>query len=126
MWDGFNKRKFPRLALRCEITIFSEGQQAKPVLALTENLGIGGVCVILDKALERFSACSLRLDLTENQPPVECKGKVVWVVPTQSSMSSAKQFDIGIEFVGLDSETQTRVQKFVELQVKKSPQSIIA
>ncbi len=126
MWDGFNKRKFPRLALRCEITILSEEQQVKPVAALTENLGIGGVCVILDKALERFSICSLRLDLGENQPAIECKGKVVWVVPTHSSQGSAKQFDIGIEFSGLDPETQARVQKFVELQVKKSPQSIIA
>ena len=125
MWDGFNKRKFPRIALRCEITILAGEEQVKPVLTLTENLGIGGVCVILDKALERFSVCSLRLDLAENQPPIECKGKVVWVVPTQSSTGSAKQFDIGIEFSGLDTETQARVQKFIELQVKKSPQSII-
>ena len=124
MWDGFNKRKFPRLALRCEITILAEEHPVKPVVALTENLGIGGVCVIIDKALERFSTCSLRLDLAENEPSIECKGKVVWVVPTQALGS--KQFDTGIEFSGLDPETQARVQKFVELQVKKSPQSIIA
>lgn len=127
MWDGFNKRKFPRLALRCEITILSDDQQTKPVLALTENLGIGGVCVIIDKALDRFSTCSLRLDLAENQPPIECKGKVVWVVPThQISKGSATQFDTGIEFSGLDTETQGRVQKYVEAQVKISPSSIIA
>lgn len=125
MWDGFNKRKFPRLALRCEVSILADDQQTKPVLTLTENLGIGGVCIILDKALERFSTCNLRLDLEEGQPPIQCKGKIMWVVPTQAS-GTAKQFDTGIEFTGLDSETQDRVRKFVETQVKKSPQSIIA
>lgn len=122
MWDGFNKRKFPRLALRCEVTVLTDDLPQKSVLTLTENLGIGGVCVILDKALDRFSSCSLKLELDENQPPIDCKGKIMWVVPTQGG----KRFDTGIEFSGLDPETQARVQKFVEAQVKKSPQSIIA
>lgn len=120
MWDGFNKRKFPRLLLRFEISISSAEPSAKPILTLTENLGVGGACVILDKAFDRFSLCSIRLDLEEGQPPVECKGKIVWVVPTKSQGISSCQFDTGVEFVDLDSATQNRIRNFIESQSKKT------
>lgn len=123
MWDGFNKRKFPRLALRCEITILSD-VSGRPVLTLTENLGAGGVCVILDHPLERFSKCRLRLELEEGKPAIDCSGRVVWAVPTQGG-KSGKQYDIGIEFTGLEPEQAQTVRSFIEAEVKKSPSSVL-
>lgn len=119
MWDGFNKRKFPRLALNCEIAIQSETSSA-PVSAVTENLGIGGLCVILSQQLERFSKCRLRLDLGE-KTPVECDARVVWIVPTQGTTPSKKHFDTGLEFVGLEPEAVARVRAYIESELKKNP-----
>ncbi len=124
MWDGFNKRKFPRVALQCEVTILSD-LSGKPVLTLTENVGVGGVCLILDHPLDRFSKCRIKLELGDSKNTVECDGRVVWAVPTQSGKSGRKQFDTGIEFTGLEPETVNQVRGFLEAEIKKSPSSVL-
>lgn len=117
MWDGFNKRKFPRINLCCELTI---GHQPKEqVLKVqTENLGAGGVCVILEKHLERFSTVFIRLELDPNLPWIECLGKVVWCVPSHGAKSGKECFDTGIEFVGLQPAQQDLIRSYVESRVE--------
>ena len=68
-WAGLDKRQFPRVNAKCDISI--QGRFNNPLHAHTENLGIGGVCVILKEELERFSDVSLRLALKEENPPTE-------------------------------------------------------
>jgi c-di-GMP-binding flagellar brake protein YcgR len=119
MWDGFNKRKFPRLNIHCEINILSEEEKA-PIRTSTENLGVGGVCVILDKPLERFSKCRVKLDLQHKE--FLCDAKVVWIVPTRSEAKSTKRrFDTGLEFVGLEPEQLSAIRGYIEKSVQKSP-----
>lgn len=112
MWDGFNKRKFPRVNINCEVTIKPDSESA-PLKAVTENLGLGGICVLLDHSVERFSKCRVKLDLDEKFPKIECEGKAIWSVPTQD-VKSKKRFDIGIEFMGLEPEQQERIRVFLE------------
>lgn len=119
MWDGFNKRKFPRLNLRCEITVHSD-HYPSPIPTTTENLGSGGVCVILNKPLERFSKCRLRLELDEKSEDIECEGKVVWTVATGGMKSSKSRFDTGIEFEGLDQTSADRIRKFILSKAQKN------
>ncbi len=119
MWDGFNQRKFPRINLQCEIDILSE-TQSSPVKAATENIGVGGVCVILDKSLERFSQCRLRLDL-DGKNDFYCDGKIVWIVPTRDSRSSKKRYDTGIEFQNIDENQIEKIRQFIEKSLKKAP-----
>lgn len=116
MWDGFDKRKFPRLMLKCEIDILSSEHSAT-IHTSTENIGIGGVCVILDKSLERFSKCRVKLDLKGKA--FECEGKVVWIVPTRDSKQSKKRFDTGIEFEGLEAQDGSHLKSFIEKEVSK-------
>ena len=123
MWDGFNKRKFPRLALRCEVSILSD-LTGKPLVTLTENLGIGGVCIILDDQLERFSKCRVRLEL-DDKLNIECDGRVVWAVPTQGTKPNSKQYDTGIEFIGLEPEISAKIREYLEAEIKKSPSIIL-
>ena len=120
MWDGFNKRKFPRINVRCEIRIQPEVQP--PISAETENLGVGGVCVILNVPLERFSRCHIRLELDEKSSPIQCDGKVSWIVPTRSAKDKKKKcFDTGIEFEGLDPDDLEIIKDFLEVHAKKNP-----
>ena len=118
MWDGFNQRKFPRVNLQCEILIRAE-ELAAPISTVTENVGAGGVCVILDKPLERFSKCRIRLHLDEKAPVIDCGGKIVWVVSTQAIKSSKRRFDTGIEFVELEPANAGRIREFIEAHAKK-------
>ncbi len=117
MWDGFNKRKFPRLNLRCELTLrHPKGAQVHQ--AQTENLGAGGLCVMLERPLERFSTLSLRLELDRNLPWIECEGKVMWVVPSRAAGSKKENYDTGIEFTGLEPAQEDLIRSYVESRVE--------
>jgi Tfp pilus assembly protein PilZ len=113
MWDGFDKRRFPRINLQCEITIESH-HAGRPVSAITENIGCGGVCVLLEQPLERFERCSLKLELSENMPRIETAGKVVWIVPTRDLKSKKVLYDTGIEFDDVNPDFQRSIRDFLE------------
>lgn len=112
MWDGFNKRKFPRLHLTCEVVIYPQGK-SKSYQATTENVGMGGVCVMLDEPMQRFDRCKVSLELKDGEPPVQCSGRSVWVVPSGQVHSSKKNYDTGIEFLDIDDFSRQRLQSFL-------------
>lgn len=116
MWDGFNKRKFPRLALQCEV-ILRDRPQGKILKTHTENVGAGGVAVLLEEPLDRFSLVSIRLELDTHLPWIECLGKIVWVVPSREPSGKTNKFDTGIEFVNLDPGHRELVRSYVESRV---------
>jgi len=119
MWDGFDQRKFPRLNLHCEIQIQS-ADAGVSLASKTENVGVGGVSVLLDKSLERFSRCQIRLDFENGgKETLECGGKVVWIVPVGDARSKKKRYDVGIEFEELSAENQALLRKHIELAVQK-------
>lgn len=118
MWDGFNKRKFPRLDLRCELTLKNQQSGAEVLRTHTQNVGAGGLCIHLDHPLERFSMVSLRLELDPDLPWVECLGKVVWSVPSQEAATQKHYFDTGIEFAGLEAAHQDLIRRYVESRVE--------
>lgn len=117
MWDGFNKRKFPRANLRCELILLDQ-QGGEPVRASTENVGAGGVCVFLESPLEKFSTLSLRLELDPQLPWIQTAGRVVWSVPTRDLVSKKEYFDTGIEFVDMQPGYQELVRRYVESRVQ--------
>ncbi len=123
MWDGFNQRKFPRLRLHCEITIQPQGK-TKPIVATTENVGAGGVCVIQDQPLERFTPCSIRLDLEKGQGQVECHGKVAWSIERREVMKTRNRFDTGIEFTNITPEDLAKIRAFIQQHLPKGFEDI--
>ena len=120
MWDGFNQRKFPRVNLQCEVLIQAD-ETTVPIAAITENVGAGGVCVILDQMLDRFSKCQIRLHLDDKTPSIDCDGKVIWAVPTGEIKNPKKKFDIGIQFMELEPAGGQRIREFLETHAQKKP-----
>lgn len=117
MWDGFNKRKFPRINVRCVIQISAEDHPS-PIHTHTENIGLGGVCVVLASPLERFSKCRVHLDLSTKKK-FSCDGKIVWVVPTNAGKDGKKRFDIGVEFSELNLDEQETLRHFLSDAVSR-------
>lgn len=113
MWDGFDNRKFPRIHLGCEVVIHPEGKK-KAFKTRTENVGMGGVRVILDEPLERFGRCKVSLELEDSAPPMRCAGRSVWVIPSFDLKTSRKNFDTGIEFMDIDDSSRQRLQIFLK------------
>ena|SRR3990167_10073025 len=113
-WDGLNRRRFPRANYPCLIIIRHNHAGPEAMLTHTENVGIGGVCVILKKALKLFTPVELELDLLDTGNHVKCEGKVVWSVQRRSSEEKKPSFyDTGVEFVNINTKEQTRIDEIV-------------
>ncbi len=123
MWDGFNQRKFPRLKLGCHISMM-QGVLKEAIRGTTDNVGVGGVCLIQNQPLERFSTCRIRLDLSKGQPPIECDARVVWVIPRKDPAARETVFDTGLEFVNLPAEESSRFQAYLKDALAKGFQAL--
>ena len=98
--------------LGCEVVIHPHGRE-KALKTRTENVGMGGVCVMLEEPLERFDRCKVSLDLRDNVPPIHCTGRSVWVIPSLDIKSSRTSFDTGIEFLDIDEPARQRLHSFL-------------
>ena len=122
-WEGLNRRKFPRVSFPCLVTVQSQ-EEKDSILTHTENLGIGGVCVVLKKALKMFSPVVLELDLLDGSEHIQCKGKVVWSIRRKGDEEIKPFFyDIGVEFTDIDKNDVKRIEETIQYLVRKTPKS---
>ncbi|MDD5084535.1 MAG: PilZ domain-containing protein [Candidatus Omnitrophica bacterium] len=112
MWDGLNHRRFPRLDIKCEVFIRDQ-ESSYTVSTHTENVGAGGVCIVLAKPLRRYSIVEIKLYLGDNLPPVECVGKVVWIIEEKTLSVPERKYDMGVEFLTISHFDRERIRKFL-------------
>lgn len=119
-WDGMNRRKFPRVQYPCLVVIKHAEGEREAILSHTENVGIGGVCVIIRKNIKLFSPVEVELDLMDMANHIKCEGRVVWSVRRKSSESKKPLFyDLGVEFVNLEKSDYARIEECVSRLVKE-------
>ncbi len=118
MWQGIDNRKFPRANYPCKIVVIKSGS-SQHFSTHTENIGKGGVCVVLEKALEKFCPVELTIYLQDGRHPLECDGRVVWTVKGKQA------FDTGIEFLNLQAEDAQRIERIIRecLNLRESSSS---
>ncbi|MEI6863151.1 MAG: PilZ domain-containing protein [Candidatus Omnitrophota bacterium] len=114
MWDGINRRKFPRGNYKCLISI-KKRLTSKIISTETENIGAGGICVMIKDDLGLFQGVDLELYIgTGDNPPVKCGGTVVWVVKKSQAKKGEHLFDTGIEFIDIRPEDREHITGIVE------------
>ncbi len=114
VWNGIDQRKFPRVNYKCLIRVSNDGREEE-IEAFTENVGAGGVCVVLEKAFERFETVTLEMDLGDGGPLIFCKGVVVWVVKRHpADKTETVKYDTGIEFSDMSDGNGHRISMVVE------------
>ena len=125
-WEGLNRRKFPRVKYPCLATVWYEGAEEEDTfLTHTENLGIGGVCIIFNKRLKLFTPIKLEIDLLDMEDHILSEGKVVWVVQCKNvDARKPVAYDIGIEFGQLKESDQQRVSRIVQ-RLGKHPENLV-
>ncbi|MBI4970964.1 MAG: PilZ domain-containing protein [Candidatus Omnitrophica bacterium] len=117
MWETFDKRKFPRLNVKCDVLV-KEQNSSDIFTTETENIGAGGICVFLKKSLASYSPVSLKLELNDKETqPIECTGKVVWCIKNQTLNQDNTRFDVGIEFLSIKSEDRERIRRFIQNRI---------
>jgi len=118
-WDGLNRRKFPRVNYPCLVVVDSQNAESDVLLTHTENIGIGGVCVILKQNVKMFSTVKVELDLLDLGDHIKSVGKVVWNIQRKGNEKKKPLFyDIGIEFESVSKKDQSRLDEVVKRLVK--------
>lgn len=115
MWDGVDRRKFVRAEYPCLITVRKNTPPPQSVLTHTEDIGVGGVRVIIRKQIEIMREVDLELDLKDTMPTVLSKGVIAWAkeIPLARKGESL-HYDIGIRFLALKNEDRRRIETIVE------------
>ena len=113
-WDGPNRRKFLRVNYPCLVMIRYSDERKEVLLTHTENLGIGGIGVVLEKKITTFSPVELELDLMDLEEHVKCQGKVVWNIKRENANTKQSFYDTGIEFEGLSPRDSERLIKVIK------------
>ena len=114
MWQGLDRRRFPRAHFPCRIIVKAKTQKGS-FDTHTENIGAGGVCVILEKHLPQFSELELVLYLEDGGSPIECNAKIVWAIQRGSlDKAEPEKFDTGIEFMDIKEADKKRIEKIVQ------------
>jgi c-di-GMP-binding flagellar brake protein YcgR len=118
-WEGLNRRKFPRANFPCLIKVLHEGDPQDTLLTHTENISVGGACVILKKSVDLFSPVDIEFDLMDGGDIIACRGKVVWSVRRKAIESEKPSwYDLGLEFMDITPESRARVGQAVEHLVR--------
>ena len=79
MWDGVDRRRFPRAEYPCLITVRKNTPPVQAVLTHTENISVTGVRVIITKKIEVMTEVDLEIDLKDTLKNVISKGTIAWV-----------------------------------------------
>lgn len=118
MWDGINRRRFPRVRYPCYIRL-AKKKARQDFMTQIENISCGGIATVLEENLGLFEEVELKMDLKDSQPLIECEGIVVWVVK-RSHPENPKQatFDTGIEFSNLKQADRARIDAVVKRLIK--------
>lgn len=121
-WQGLNKRQFPRMNYPCLIVIRNGDEDKNDiVLTHTDNVGVGGVCVVLKQSVKIFSVLEIELDLLDLGDHIRCKGKVAWNIEKESGdKKNPKIFDVGIEFIDIEEEDRSRLQEVIDRLAKNN------
>ena len=115
MWESLDFRKFPRLKIKCDIEI-REAKTSFNISTVTENIGTGGVCVILDREFSRLTKVFVRLHLIDSSPPIECHGKICWIVKSHTLFKKGNRYDTGIQFLDMNPDDKRLIKQFIDQQ----------
>ena len=118
-WDGLNRRRFPRVIYPCLIKLSAKGEKEESFLTHTENVGTGGVGIIVKKEIKLFSDVELEIDLLDTDDHIRTMGKVVWVVRRKGIEDVKPMFyDVGIEFANMSEKHKEHLKETIDRIIK--------
>lgn len=111
-WEGSNRRNSVRIKYPCLVIIRTAAGKKESILCHTENVGSGGIQVVLKRDIPTGTAVDIELDLLNIGNHVKCKGEVVWIVP-KSKQEKRKEifYDVGVIFKNLNKNQALKIEK---------------
>jgi hypothetical protein len=110
--EEMDRRKFPRVSYPCMVKVISPVGPQQQFLTHTENIGQGGLRVILKNEIKLFSPVEMEVDLLCVDEHIHPKGRVVWNARRKSVEKIKPMFyDIGIEFTEIRKSDEECLRK---------------
>ena len=103
------KRRAKRAYATEKITFNSESNF---YTGFTENISSGGVFISTRNLLPIGTELTLKLKLSDGQPPIDAVGIVRWVRDTEPGSDAAP--GIGLQFSNLSDEDRDRINTFID------------
>jgi hypothetical protein len=114
VWDGSEKRKFPRVVFPCRLAV---GSPLRWLTSHTENISEGGIRVILEEKLRVLALVSLEL-FFEKDKSIKCRGRVVWVEEEVNPIDKESEpigYVTGIEITEISDNDREYIKKLVRV-----------
>lgn len=105
----FEKRQFPRVTVVCKVTVLYGGRTVM-LNAHTENLGVGGMRIILGEFLIANAELEIELFLPDKEKMFKCKGRIAWSKEMTPKGINPRFFDTGIEFTKMEEPDRIILQ----------------
>ena len=114
------RRRFPRAVFPCKIVIGSGHQE---LASYTENIGVGGIRIILEEQLKCSMRVGIKLYLRKDKP-IRCEGKIIWVMQRVSpNIKKPIMFYTGVEFTTIDNSDREHIKNVVDDILSKKEDS---
>jgi len=105
------RRKFQRINIACNVMVIF-GERVLLFNTHSENLGSGGIRVILWEKLHVGTPVELELFFAENQKSSKCRGQVSWVKEKIGS-GAESLFNTGIKFIDMGNSVREEIKKLL-------------
>lgn len=113
-WSGIDTRRGVRIAFEC-VVIVNKKEASLVFRTQTENISVGGICVILEKRLLKNTPVEIELFLPDSPVPITCVGKVAWSFKrNENTRKKPLQFDTGLEFIDITQEDKSCLKRIIE------------
>jgi Tfp pilus assembly protein PilZ len=103
------RRQFSRVTVLCKV-IVSYGERLLMFDTHTENLGVGGMRIIIGEGLIVNAELEVELFLPDRGKMLKCKGRVAWSKEMAPRGINPRFFDTGIEFTKIEESDREMLQ----------------
>lgn len=79
-------------------------------VSVTDNISAGGLLFFSDKPLQLGSILELKIELPDNEGPVECLGRIIRIEEVEPD----KEYNIAVCFLDIASAERVRLNKYIE------------
>ncbi|MFA5260793.1 MAG: ATP-binding protein [Candidatus Omnitrophota bacterium] len=115
LYIGSEMRLFKRIKYHVHANVTAG--RGKKFIADTQDLSLGGICLITDIPLAADAQISLDIPLLKIRKKISVQGRVAWVshVDEHSMTKFTDRYQIGIEFTGLNKQKRDILAKELRL-----------
>jgi len=109
-WNGSERRNFVRIVILCKVRVIAN---SRTFFSHTENIGEGGVKIVLREELEPRTMVELQIMISPEKT-IKCMGEIRWVAKKMESIEKQYSlFDLGVHFTEIDDSDRLYIRKLV-------------